>query len=165
MQTEPLPVRRLPLSLAALAGLILLLAACGNGASGTPSASESAAASSAAASDSAEASESEAAESEAAEGDVTVTLVGFAFTGDDVDTSGDVPTLTVPAGTRVVFVNEDAARHTATHGTDGAADPAAAFDINLGSSGASGSFTFEEAGEFPVTCKVHPDMNLTVIVE
>ncbi len=163
MQTEPLPVRRLPLRLAALAGLILLLAACSNGASATPS--ESAAASSAAASESAEASESEAAESGAAEGDVTVTLVGFAFTGDDVDTSGDVPTLTVPAGTRVVFVNEDPARHTATHGTDGAADPAAAFDINLGSSGASGSFTFEEAGEFPVTCKVHPEMNLTVIVE
>lgn len=166
MQTTPIPVRRPSFSLAALAGLILVLAACSNGASATPSVAESsAAASSAAASESTEASESEAAESGAAEGDVTVTLVGFAFTGDDVDTSGDVPTLTVPVGTRVVFVNEDPARHTATHGTDGAPDAAAAFDINLGSSGSAGSFTFEEAGEFPVTCKVHPEMNLTIIVE
>ena len=149
---------RLPL--AALATLVLVLAACSGAASTTPSASESAAATSAAASESAEASESA-----AAEGDVTVTLVGFAFTGDEVDDSGDVPTLTIPVGTRVVFVNEDPAPHTATHGTDGAAEADAAFDIAIRETGASGSFTFEEAGQFPVTCKVHPDMNLTIIVE
>lgn len=165
MLTDRLTPRRTPLPLAALAGLALVLAACSGGTSASPSASASADASSAAASESTAASESEAAESSGAAGEVTVTLVGFAFTGDDVDASGDVPTLTIPAGTTVNFVNEDTARHTATNGTDGAAATDAAFDINLGESGASGSFTFDEAGTFEVTCKVHPEMNLTIIVE
>ena len=164
MLTDRPTVRHPLLPLAALAALVLIVAACSGAPSTTPS--ESAAASSAAASESeAESESAEASESEAAEGDVTVTLVGFAFTGDEVDDSGDVPTLTIPVGTRVVFVNEDPAPHTATHGTDGAAEADAAFDIGIRETGASGSFTFEEAGEFPVTCKVHPDMNLTIIVE
>jgi plastocyanin len=166
MSTPQLPARRQLAPLAGLAAATLLLAACGGGASNTPSASASTAASSAAASSaSAEASESSAAASEGAAGDITVTLVGFKFTGDEVDASGDVPTLTIPVGTTVSFTNEDATRHTATNGTDGMADANAAFDINLGETGAGGSFTFDTAGTFGVTCKVHPEMNLTIIVE
>lgn len=165
MPTAHLPLRRHPAPFAMLAAATLLLAACA-GASSTPSASASTAASSAAASSaSAEASESSAAASEDAGGGITVTLVGFKFTGGDVDASGDVPMLTIPVGTTVNFVNEDATRHTATNGTDGAPDANAAFDINLGETGAGGSFTFDTAGTFGVTCKVHPEMNLTIVVE
>ena len=144
-----------------VAGLVLLLAACSStagssAATATPSASV--AGSSAPASASASASE-------AATGDVTVTITGFAFTADDADTSGDVPTLTIPVGTSVTFVNEDSTRHTATNGTDGEADPDAAFDFNLAQQGASGTYTFDTAGEFGVTCTVHSTMNLTIIVE
>jgi plastocyanin len=142
-------------------GLALLLAACsssaGNSAaSATPSASSEA--SSAAASASASASE-------AATGDVTVTITGFEFTADDADTSGDVPTLTIPVGTSVTFVNEDSTRHTATNGTDGEAEADAAFDFNLAQQGSSETYTFDTAGEFGVTCTVHPTMNMTIVVE
>lgn len=149
----------------ALAALVLLLAACTGAPSVTPSPSETAAASSPAATETAEATESAEATDGAAEGDVTVTLVGFAFTADDADTSGDVPTLTIPAGTTVMFVNEDSAPHTATHGSDGTPAADAAFDIDLPDSGSSGSHTFDEAGTFDVTCTIHPDMNMTIIVE
>ena len=144
-----------------LVGLTLALAACSNdpASSAAPSTpQQSAEASSAAASASASVSE-------AATGDVTVTITGFEFTADDADSSGDVPTLTVPVGTSVTFVNEDSTRHTATNGTDGEADADAAFDFNLAQQGAAETFTFDTAGEFGVTCTVHPTMNMTIIVE
>jgi plastocyanin len=160
MTTDPMSTPR-PTRLTLVAGLALMLAACsstaGSGAaSATPSAS--AEASSAAASASASASE-------AATGDVTVTITGFEFTADEADTSGDVPTLTIPVGTSVTFVNEDSTRHTATNGTDGELAADAAFDFNLGQQGASGTYTFDTPGEFGVTCKIHSAMNLTIIVE
>ena len=154
--------RRRTLVLPILA-LALLLAACS---AGTASSSSSAAtASPTAAASSAAASESTAPSDAPADGDVTVTVTGFEFTADDADTSGDVPTLTIPVGTTVSFVNEDSAPHTATNGTDGEEADDAAFDINLGSTGASGTHTFDEAGEFPVTCTIHPQMNMVIIVE
>lgn len=91
--------------------------------------------------------------------EVTVTLQGFAFRSPEGGTS-----LTIPAGTTVNFVNDDAAPHTATHGTDGNAADGAAFDINL-PAGESGSFTFDEPGTYPVTCRIHPAMNMTITVE
>lgn len=150
------PTLRGPVLLAVALSALLLLGAC-SGASTSPTAS--AAASSAAASAST-------APSDAATGaDVIVTLSGFAFTGAEVDASGDVPTLTIPVGTTVAFVNEDTAPHTATNGTNGSAAADAAFDINLGATGASGTHTFDTAGEFAVTCTFHSTMNLTIVVE
>lgn len=160
MTTDPTSPPR-PVRLTSVACLVLLLAACSNGAAGsaasatpTPSAAASSAATSASPS-----------ASQAVTADVTVTITGFEFTADAADTSGDVPTLTIPVGTTVAFVNEDSTRHTATNGMHGEADADTAFDFNLGQQGASGTNTFDTAGEFGVTCKIHSAMNMTIIVE
>ena len=165
MPTNPTTTPRFP-RLTLLVGLMLALAACSNdpASSAAPSTPTQSAAASSAAASSAAASAS-ASSSAPATGDVTVTITGFEFTADAADTSGDVPTLTIPVGTSVTFVNEDSTRHTATNGTDGEADPDAAFDFTLGQQGASETFTFDTAGEFGVTCRIHSTMNLTIIVE
>lgn len=72
--------------------------------------------------------------------------------------------LTVTVGTTVTWVNQDELGHTITHGTAGAPANDAAFDVPL-SAEQTVSYTFEEAGTYPVTCKIHPDMQMTVIVE
>lgn len=134
------------------ASIALLLAACGgNSVDGEPVGSVSA-------SEAAAASEppSSAAVSEAAGGgEATVTLTGFAF---------DTAELTVPAGTEVTFVNDDAAPHTVTEGSDGetAADPIMDAEV---AAGESTSFTFDEPGTYQITCRFHPTMNMTVVVE
>jgi plastocyanin len=149
--------------LPALAALTLVLAACAD--SGTPSEAASEAApgepfGSVAASEPAapsdEAEPSVAPEpSEVAEDDFTVTLSGFAFSTGQ---------LTVPAGTEVPFENADAAAHTVTEGTDGraAADPIINAQVGPG---ATTAFTFDEPGEYAITCLIHPSMNMTVVVE
>lgn len=144
--------------LPALAALTLLLAACGDATS--PSESASAPPASAAASEpaprSADAEPSVGAEpSEAAEDDFTVILGGFAFSTGE---------LVVPAGTEVVFRNDDAAAHTVTEGADGraAADPI--INAQVGPD-ARARYTFEEPGEYEITCLFHPSMNMTVVVE
>lgn len=91
--------------------------------------------------------------------EVTVTLRGSAFQSPD---GGE--TLTISAGATVTFVNEDSFSHTATHGENGLAASDAAFDIGL-AAGANGSFIFDEPGSYPVTCKIHPTMNMTITVE
>lgn len=72
--------------------------------------------------------------------------------------------LTVAAGTSVTFTNNDIVPHTATNGTDGKPAPDALFDIDL-PVGASGSYTFAQPGAFPVTCTLHPTMNMTITVQ
>jgi plastocyanin len=90
---------------------------------------------------------------------VMVTLSGSAFRPPD---GGD--TLTISAGTTVTFVNNDNFAHTATHGEDGAPAADDLFDLDL-AAGASGEFTFDDPGTYPVTCRIHPSMNMTVVVE
>jgi plastocyanin len=141
-------------SLPALAaGLVLILAACGGttASSSEPSQPESTAASpteSAVASEAAERSESAAAEE-------TVRLSQFAF---------DPEELTISVGTTVRFVNADSAAHTVTEGTDGTAVEDPIIDEELAQGGAT-SYTFDEAGTYDITCKIHPSMQLTVTVE
>ena len=69
-------------------------------------------------------------------------------------------TLTVPAGTTVTFT--DTAGHTVTEGTDGVAvdDPIVDED-----GGSDVPVTFDEAGTYDITCKIHPSMNMTITVE
>lgn len=72
--------------------------------------------------------------------------------------------LEVAVDDTVRFVNEDPTRHTATHGEGGFPGSDAAFDINLPTTAREGEFTFEEPGEFLVTCRVHPEMSMTITV-
>jgi plastocyanin len=68
--------------------------------------------------------------------------------------------LTVAAGTTVTFT--DTGGHTVTEGTNGAAadDP-----IVDQTGGADIEVTFDEPGTYPITCKIHPQMNMTITVE
>jgi len=97
----------------------------------------------------------EAAESEPAVGGSEVSLAGFAFDPGD---------LTVAAGTNVTFTNDDSTAHTVTEGTNGAPVDDPIIDEEL-AAGASTTFTFDEPGTYDITCRIHPDMQLTVTVE
>jgi len=85
---------------------------------------------------------------------VTVTLVDSSF-GPDVS---------VPVGTTVVFVNSGGLKHTASHGVGGQLVENSLFDIVL-EPAASDSYTFDTPGTYPITCIVHPLMNMTLTVE
>jgi plastocyanin len=94
-------------------------------------------------------------QSAGASGGSVVTLSGLAFS----------PTsLTVKAGTTVTFQNKDTFDHTVTNGKDGKPDANAAFDKSL-PAGQSVDITFDKAGTFNVTCKIHSTMNMTVTVQ
>jgi plastocyanin len=81
----------------------------------------------------------------------TVSLAGEQFTPS---------TLTIPAGTTVTFT--DTANHTVTEGTDGTAVDEPIVDEDGGSDIV---VSFEEPGTYDITCKIHPDMNMTITVE
>lgn len=148
--------------LPALVAVALALAACADSATSSDAASQapteeppaSVASSEAPASDEAEPSVAAEPSEEAAD-ELTVTLSGFAFSTGE---------LTVPAGTEVTFENVDSAAHTVTEGTDGrpASDPI--INAQLGPEGTT-TFTFDEPGEYEITCLFHPNMNMTVVVE
>lgn len=143
-----------PPAWALVAGLVLLLAACtGGGTVATSAPAEASASEAASAADGAPSEAPGAGDEETAE---TVTLENFAFAPAE---------LTIPAGTTVSFVNEDQAPHTATHGSDGQAESGALFDLQLPAGDGSGDYTFDEPGTYNVTCTIHPQMNMVVIVE
>lgn len=72
--------------------------------------------------------------------------------------------VTVDVGGEVMWSNEDSASHTVTSGnpTDGKDE---IFDSGLFLSGQTFSHKFEESGEFPYFCLVHPWMQGAVIVQ
>ena len=74
-------------------------------------------------------------------------------------------TVTIDVGGEVTWVNDDGAAHTVTSGvlTDGGPD--GVFDSGLFMPETSFSHKFEEAGEYPYFCLVHPWMNGLVIVQ
>ena len=61
-------------------------------------------------------------------------------------------------------MNADSAAHTVTEGTDGTAVEDPIIDEEL-EQGGSTSYTFDEAGTYDITCKIHPSMQLTITVE
>ena len=102
----------------------------------------------------------------------TVALLGVTgCNGDDGDAGGGDPgatvtitdfafaptTLTVPAGTEVLFSNQDTVGHTAT-ADDGS------FDEQL-NTGVGQTVTFDTPGTFPYHCAIHPQMTAEIIVE
>ena len=134
--------RRPGATLAALAALVLILAACSS--AGSPSQAAQS-----------QAAESQAAESQPATGGTTVTMSGLAF---------DVPEITVPAG-NVTFVNTDAVNHIVAEGENAAevADPRITKTTVTPSSQAD--VAFAAPGDYHVTCLVHAAMNMVVHVE
>ncbi|HEV2109612.1 MAG TPA: cupredoxin domain-containing protein [Thermomicrobiales bacterium] len=77
-----------------------------------------------------------------------VTIRDFAF---------NPPTLEIPAGTTVTWINEDQAPHTAT-GDQGE------FDSGRLDPGQSYSQTFDQPGTYAYHCDFHPEMTGTIIV-
>lgn len=76
-----------------------------------------------------------------------VIISGFAF---------HPSTLTVPAGTKVTFVNQDSTVHTATG--------AGGFDSGNLQHGQSYTYTFTKAGTYNYICSIHQYMHATVVV-
>lgn len=95
---------------------------------------------------------------------VTVVLKDSTFVPPGGTAIDGVPALTVPVGTTVTWTNRDAIDHTATEYLNGFSKPDARFDLEL-TPGASGSYTFDEAGTVEVGCVPHPTMQMLVIVE
>ena len=95
---------------------------------------------------------------------VTVILEESTFVPPGGETMDGVPALTIPIGTTVTWSNVDLIDHTATEYLNGFPKPDARFDLEL-APGASGSYTFDEAGTFEVGCVPHPAMQMLVIVE
>lgn len=89
-----------------------------------------------------------------AEADATVTIQDRAFSVDEI---------TVAVGDTVGWVNEDDVGHTVTHGEGGSPAVGALFDV-AASNGQAAAYTFEEPGTYPVTCRMHHEMQMTVIV-
>jgi plastocyanin len=95
---------------------------------------------------------------------VTVVLEESTFVPPGGEAVDGVPVLTIPVGTTVTWSNVDLIDHTATEYLNGFPKPDARFDLEL-APGASGSYTFDEAGTFEVGCVPHPAMQMRVIVE
>jgi plastocyanin len=128
-------------TLAVLAPLVLVLAACSSSSSSSaPPASQAAA--------------SQAPASEAPTG-TTVTMKGLAFS---------VAEITVPVG-KVTFVNEDSVAHLLAEGENGVevANPRVQkVSIN---GGTQGEMDFTVAGDYHITCTIHHAMNMVVHVQ
>ncbi len=72
--------------------------------------------------------------------------------------------VTVDVGSEVTWTNDDSAAHTVTSGNiEGGPD--GKFNSDLFLAGKKFSHKFDEAGEFPYFCQVHPWMKGTVIVQ
>jgi plastocyanin len=85
------------------------------------------------------------------EGGNTVSLAGNAFSPTSLTVSvGDTVTFTATGG------------HTVTEGSNGTAVEDPIVDEQGGS---DIEVTFDEAGRFNITCRIHPEMNMTVTVE
>lgn len=154
--TDRTLARPMPTTISLLAALLLALAACTAETAATAESSASAEASVASAEASTEASSEESAEASEGEGGATtVMLTNFEF---------DPAEITVNVGDTVTFMNHDSAPHTVTEGTNGNAADDARFDEEV-SGGESVEITFDEAGDYDVTCLFHGNMNMVVHVE
>ena len=77
----------------------------------------------------------------------------------------DPNVVTIDVGGEVTWLNGDTAAHTVTSGDIEKDGPDGHFDSSLFMAGKSFTHVFEEAGEFPYFCLVHPWMKGTVIVQ
>jgi plastocyanin len=96
--------------------------------------------------------------------DATEADDGGGDTGETVSLAGGAfspASLTIAAGTTVTFT--DTAGHTVTEGSDGTAVDDPIVDEEGGADPIE--VTFDEAGTFDITCRIHPAMNMTITVE
>jgi plastocyanin len=70
----------------------------------------------------------------------------------------------VKVGQELTWTNDDSQIHTATSGMVGDEDSGTVFDSGILSPGASYSFTFDEPGDIPYYCTLHPQMVGTINV-
>lgn len=75
----------------------------------------------------------------------------------------DPEAITVSAGTKLTFTNQDDAPHTATSGSSPTGD--GVFDTGTLTKGQSKSINATKAGTFAYYCAIHPFMKGTVIVK
>ena len=132
--------------LSLLAIMTLVLAACGSTAESTPAGDGGA--------ESTPTGDGGAESTPAGDGETTgnsVSLAGGQFAPGR---------LTIAAGDTVTFT--DTAGHTVTEGSNGTPDDDPIVDE---SGGADIEVTFDEPGTYNITCKIHPDMNMTITVE
>jgi plastocyanin len=80
--------------------------------------------------------------------------------------------ITIKKGESLTFINETTSPHVIANGTweEGAAQPgaesgAATVNVNIPANGSATTPPFETAGTFKLYCPIHPNMNLTVMVE
>jgi plastocyanin len=71
----------------------------------------------------------------------------------------DPEAITVAAGTKLTFTNQDSAPHTATSGSGGG------FDTGTLTKGQSKTINVTKTGTFAYICTIHPFMKGTVIVK
>ena len=80
-----------------------------------------------------------------------------------INTTFDPKEITVKAGTKVTWVNNDSTSHTVTSGTRG--NPSGLFDSGNIPAGGTFSFVFNTPGTYNYYCTYHPGMDGTVIVQ
>ena len=90
---------------------------------------------------------------------------GSSVPGCEVTNECFIPAVvTVDVGGEVTWTNDDAAGHTITSGSPDTGGPDGVFDSGLTMPDAEFTQTFEEAGEYPYFCIVHPWMRGLVVV-
>jgi plastocyanin len=148
---------------ASLGALILVLAACN---SSSPSPSAAGAASEPAASQPAasEPAASEPAASEAGTARCELTPDASPSATDTISGNNFGDEITITAGQAVAFTNNDAVGHTVTEGTGGTAAADACVDSPIGAGGTV-VVTFNEAGDYQITCKIHATMQTVIHVQ
>ncbi|MDH5237890.1 MAG: plastocyanin/azurin family copper-binding protein, partial [Acidimicrobiia bacterium] len=75
----------------------------------------------------------------------------------------DYGDISAEPGEPIVFSNSDAVPHTVTSGS--ALDPTSDFDSGVLGTGQSFELSFDQPGQYPVFCVLHPDMQATVSVQ
>jgi plastocyanin len=71
--------------------------------------------------------------------------------------------LEILVGESVSWSNDDGVIHTVTHGSQGQPIPDGLFDQSI-QPGERFTVPFDVAGTYPVTCTIHPAMNMEVVV-
>jgi plastocyanin len=137
---------------AALGALVLILAACSSSSSPSDAPGSQAPASQPPASQPAD---SQPPASQAGGGGTSVTMSSLTFSVEEIS---------VPVG-KLTFVNNDGVSHVLAEGENGveASNPRVQ-KVAIGG-GSEGDLEFTVAGDYHITCTVHPTMNMEVKVE